>query len=116
MSGSSSKTHGFSTLLVAINEGEVGRAVRRDSPWWTDSAWARRDPDRRAAQNSDYLLTGEVPDSREAARIGLVSQCVPHGEVLPHALEMLSLLHPDATEGIRAAVERRPARFPSAGL
>jgi uncharacterized protein len=42
--------------VVAINEGEVGRAVRRDSPWWTDEAWAERDRDLRAAEQSglDY--------------------------------------------------------------
>jgi uncharacterized protein len=41
---------------MAINEGEVGRAVRRDSPWWSDESWVDRDRDLRAAQQSglDY--------------------------------------------------------------
>jgi uncharacterized protein len=37
---------------MAINEGEVGRAVRRDSPWWSDGAWVDRDRDLRAAEQS----------------------------------------------------------------
>jgi hypothetical protein len=37
---------------MAINEGEVGRAVRRDSPWWSDAAWVDRDRDLRAAEQS----------------------------------------------------------------
>jgi hypothetical protein len=52
---------------MAINDGEVGRAVRRDSPWWSDMAWVDRDRDLRAAQQSglDYdpsSLKGIVPD------------------------------------------------------
>ena len=52
---------------MALNEGEVGRAVRRDSPWWSDPAWVERDRDLRAAQQSglDYdpaPLDGMVPD------------------------------------------------------
>jgi len=41
---------------MAINEGEVGRAVRRDSPWWADPTWAQRDRDLRTAEQSglDY--------------------------------------------------------------
>jgi hypothetical protein len=30
---------------METNEGEIGRVVRRDSPWWTDSDWANRDRD-----------------------------------------------------------------------
>ena len=98
-----------------------------------------------------YILSGEVFTGAEAERIGLVSKCVPEGEVLDTALnlaqklaagsqvairlskkalngwfhlaspifehsvalEMLSFLHPDATEGITAGRTRRPAIFPS---
>jgi uncharacterized protein len=44
---------------MATNEGEIGRAVRRDSPWWTDADWAQRDRDLRAAKQSglDYNPT-----------------------------------------------------------
>lgn len=37
---------------MAINEGEVGRAVRRDSPWWTNPNWAHNDLDLRAVDGS----------------------------------------------------------------
>jgi uncharacterized protein len=52
---------------MAINEGEVGRAVRRDSPWWSDAAWVDRDRDLRAAGQSGLNydptpLGGMVPD------------------------------------------------------
>ncbi len=44
---------------MAVNEGEVGRAVRRDSPWWTNNTWAAQDRDLRAASASgiDYRPT-----------------------------------------------------------
>lgn len=37
---------------MAVNEGEVGKAVRRDSPWWGDAEWAERDRDLRVADHS----------------------------------------------------------------
>lgn len=37
---------------MATNQGEVGRAVRRDSPWWTDPSWSTRDRDLRQADSS----------------------------------------------------------------
>ncbi len=37
---------------MATNEGEIGRAVRRDSPWWTDPDWSNRDRDLRTAKQS----------------------------------------------------------------
>ena len=39
-----------------------------------------------------YLLTGAFIDGREAERIGLVSRCVPDGEVLEAALEVADTL------------------------
>ncbi len=45
------KTRGFcgTVLGVATNEGEIGQAVRRDSPWWRDPAWTTTDRDLRRA-------------------------------------------------------------------
>ena len=41
---------------MAINEGQVAQAARRDSPWWLDRAWARTDVDLRevAASGIEY--------------------------------------------------------------
>ena len=41
---------------MAINEGDVARAVRRDSPWWRDPQWVETDRDLRdaAAQGIAY--------------------------------------------------------------
>jgi enoyl-CoA hydratase len=39
-----------------------------------------------------YLLTSEFIDGREAERIGLVSLCVPAGELLPKAFEVADTL------------------------
>jgi len=44
------------TETMAINEGDVARAVRRDSPWWRDLNWVKTDRDLRdaAAQGIAY--------------------------------------------------------------
>ena len=41
---------------MAVNEGQVAAAARRDSPWWTRPGWANEDPELRAmvASGIDY--------------------------------------------------------------
>ncbi len=34
---------------MVVNEGQVGEAVRRDSPWWRDPGWSAKDPELREA-------------------------------------------------------------------
>ncbi|MCL4445697.1 MAG: AAA family ATPase [Actinobacteria bacterium] len=51
---------------MAINEGQVGVAVRRDSPWWRSPAWADSDRDLRDVRSSGISydprpLAGIVP-------------------------------------------------------
>ena len=48
-----------------------------------------------------YLLTAEFLDGREAERIGLVSLCVPPGEVLPKALDVATRLAQGSQLSIR---------------
>lgn len=44
------------------------------------------------AQSKYYLLTGELVDGHEAARIGLVTRCVPNDQVLDDALAVAERL------------------------
>ena len=48
-----------------------------------------------------YLMTSDFIDGKEAERIGLVSMCVPAGEVLPKALEVADKLALGAQQAIR---------------
>jgi enoyl-CoA hydratase len=48
-----------------------------------------------------YLLTSDFIDGREAERIGLVSLCVPHAEVLPKALEVAGNLGRGSQQALR---------------
>ena len=54
-----------------------------------------------------WLLTGDLLSAAEACRLGLVSEVVPDGEVLPHALEIatrIAALPPLAVAAIKEAV------------
>ena len=48
-----------------------------------------------------YLLTADFIDGKEAERIGLVSLCVPHDEVVPKALEVANRLATGSQLAIR---------------
>lgn len=48
-----------------------------------------------------YLLTADFLDGKEAERIGLVSLCVPHEQVLPKALEVATKLATGSQLAIR---------------
>ncbi|MHB8332078.1 MAG: hypothetical protein ACYDEA_07775 [Candidatus Dormibacteria bacterium] len=37
---------------MAVNEGQIAEAVRRDSPWWRDPGWAAADRDLREVEAS----------------------------------------------------------------
>ena len=55
------------------------------------------------------MLTGDVIDSREAARIGLVSETVPHGELMPRANALAARIAanpPLATRAIKEGLRR----------
>lgn len=54
-----------------------------------------------------WVLTGDVLSAADALRLGLVSEVVPDGEVLPHALEIarrIAALPPLAVAAIKEAV------------
>lgn len=54
-----------------------------------------------------WLLTGDLLSAPEAERLGLVSEVVPDGEVLPHALEIatrIAALPPVAVAAIKEVV------------
>lgn len=54
-----------------------------------------------------WLLTGDLLSAAEALRLGLVSEVVPDGEVLPHALELaarIASLPPLAVAAIKETV------------
>ncbi|MGH9091968.1 MAG: enoyl-CoA hydratase/isomerase family protein [Acidimicrobiales bacterium] len=48
-----------------------------------------------------YLMTGDFVDGPEAERIGLVTRCVPDGEVLPAALEVAGRLAASSATAVR---------------
>jgi enoyl-CoA hydratase/carnithine racemase len=61
------------------------------------------------AKAAELMLTGDVIDGREAARIGLVSECVPHGELLPRAMALAAKIAanpPLATRAIKEGLRR----------
>src|SRR6185312_14846623 len=54
-----------------------------------------------------WLLTGDLLSAADAHRLGLVSEVVPDGQVLPHALEIatrIAVLPPLAVAAIKEAV------------
>ncbi len=56
------------------------------------------------AKAAELMLTGDVIDGREAARIGLVSECVAHAELLPRAMALAAKIAanpPLATRAIK---------------
>jgi len=57
---------------MAINEGQVAQAARRDSPWWLGGAWVRTDA-----------------DLREVAASGIEYDPAPLADVEPDGLYML---------------------------
>jgi enoyl-CoA hydratase len=66
-----------------------------------------------------WLLTGDLLSASEAHRLGLVSQVVPDGEVLKHALEIaarIAALAPLAVAAIKDAVLRGADLSLEAGL
>eukprot|EP00026_Physarum_polycephalum_P016055 Phypoly_transcript_16886.p1 GENE.Phypoly_transcript_16886~~Phypoly_transcript_16886.p1 ORF type:complete len:274 (+),score=41.86 Phypoly_transcript_16886:11-832(+) len=48
-----------------------------------------------------YLLTGNFIEAKEAERIGLISACVPHDQVLPKAMEVAKGLSKGPQHAIR---------------
>ena len=48
-----------------------------------------------------YLLTSDFIDGPEAERIGLVSKCVPHAELLDHALSIADRLAAGSQQSLR---------------
>jgi enoyl-CoA hydratase/carnithine racemase len=57
------------------------------------------------AKAAELLFTGDVIDAREAARIGLVSEVVPHGELLPRADSLAQRIAANPPLAVRALKE-----------
>ena len=51
-----------------------------------------------------WMLTGDTFDAREAHRMGLVQEVVPHGEQLPRALELAEAIAAQAPLAVRATL------------
>jgi uncharacterized protein len=81
---------------VVVSEGQVGEAVRRDSPWWRDPAWTTKDPELREA---DAAGIGYDPD--------------PLGDLQPGGLYML---YGPRRVGKTVAVRRTIRRLLSHGV
>ena len=61
------------------------------------------------AKAAELMLTGDVIDAKEAARIGLVSETVPHGELMPRANALAAKIAanpPLATRAIKEGLRR----------
>lgn len=61
------------------------------------------------AKAAELMLTGEVIDAKEAVRIGLVSDVVPHGELMPRANALAAKIAanpPLATKAIKEGLRR----------
>ncbi|HEX2593209.1 MAG TPA: enoyl-CoA hydratase-related protein [Rhizomicrobium sp.] len=61
------------------------------------------------AKAAELMLTGDVIDGREAERIGLVSECVPHGELMGRAMTLAGKIAsnpPLATKAIKEGVRK----------
>jgi enoyl-CoA hydratase/carnithine racemase len=62
-----------------------------------------------AAKAAELMLTGDVIDAKEAVRIGLVSEVVPHGELMPRANALAAKIAanpPLATKAIKEGLRR----------
>jgi len=57
------------------------------------------------AKAAELLFTGDAIDAREAARIGLVSEVVPHGELLPRADSLAQRIAANPPLAVRALKE-----------
>ena len=61
------------------------------------------------AKAAELMLTGDVIDAKEAARIGLVSETVAHGELMPRAMTLAAKIAnnpPLATKAIKEGLRR----------
>lgn len=57
------------------------------------------------AKASELLFTGDAIDAKEAARIGLVSEVVPHGELMPRAHALAARIAANAPLALLAMKE-----------